>query len=77
MEPCATHTMESVNARRDTVEINARVLAHPTAMEKTARRFADVKTAESAITFLVNATAHQDSLGHCKLIAVLTILLSS
>lgn len=69
--------MESVSARRDTVEKNAKALACPTATAKTARRFVDVKTAESAITFLVNATAHQDLLDHCKLVVVLFILLSS
>lgn len=70
MELCAIHTMENVYARRDTVETNARVNAYPIATARTARRFAAVKTAENAITFLVNATALQDSLVHCKLIVV-------
>lgn len=60
--------MANVTARKAIEVTNVKVRARLIATVKTAQRFADVKTEENAITFLVNVIASQDSLAHCKFV---------
>lgn len=67
-------TMANATAGKAIEATSVKAHARLIATVKTARRFADVKTEENAITFLVNVIASQDLLAHCKFVTSLNRL---
>jgi hypothetical protein len=60
------HSMVRADARKAIKGRSAKTHAHLIDMAKVARKCADARTVESAITFLASATAKRDFLDHCK-----------
>lgn len=65
--PLAIHSTAGVFAREDGWASTARTNAYPTATGKIAARFADVRTAEAAITSLASVTVLQVTQALCKI----------
>lgn len=65
-KPLAIHTTANALAREAGPVSIARTSVRITDMVRIAKRSAGVRTEVAAITFLGNATALLDSLGHCE-----------